>query len=58
MVEEVGGIYYHHFHSNHTWVGKYPVGSGRLCVGMKAAKRAVSHSKKPAFADDNANSNP
>ena len=32
-------------------VGKCPVGSGRLCVGTKAAKRAVSHGKKTAFAD-------
>ena len=51
MVEEVGGIHYHHFHRNHTWVGKYPVGSGRLYMGTKAAKRAVSHGKKTAFAD-------
>ena len=51
MVEEVGGIRYHHFYRNHTWVGKCPVGSGRLYMGMKAAKRAVSHSKKTAFAD-------
>ena len=51
MVEEVGGIRYHHFHRNHTWVGKCPVGSGRLYMGTKAAKRAVSHGKKTAFAD-------
>ena len=51
MVEEVGGICYHHFHRNHTWVGKCPVGSGRLYMGTKAAKRAVSHGKKTAFAD-------
>ena len=51
MVEEVGDICYHHFHRNHTWVRKYPVGSGRLCVDTKAAKWAVSHSKKTAFAD-------
>ena len=51
MVEEVGSICYHHFHRNHTWVGKCPVGSGRLCVGTKAAKWAVSHCKKTAFAD-------
>ena len=51
MVEEVGGIHYHHFHRNHTWVGKCPVGSGRLYMGTKAAKRAVSHGQKTAFAD-------
>ena len=51
MVEEVGGIRYHHFHRNHMWVGKCPVGSGRLYMGTKAAKRAVSHGKKTAFAD-------
>ena len=51
MVEEVGGIRYHHFHRNHTWVGKCPMGSGRLYMGTKAAKRAVSHGKKTAFAD-------
>ena len=51
MVEEVGGIHYHHFHRNHTWVGKCPMGSGRLYMGTKAAKRAVSHGKKTAFAD-------
>ena len=51
MVEEVGGIRYHHFHRNHMWVGKCPVDSGRLCMGTKAAKRAVSHGKKTAFAD-------
>ena len=51
MVEEVGGIHYHHFHRNHTWVGKCPVGSGRLYMGTKAAKQAVSHGKKTAFAD-------
>ena len=52
MVEEVGGIRYHHFHRNHTWVGKCPVGSGRLYMGTKAAKRAVFHGKKTAFADE------
>ena len=51
MVEEVGGICYHHFHRNLTWVGKCPVGSGRLYVGTKAAKQTVSHGKKTAFAD-------
>ena len=51
MVEEVGGIRYHHFHKNHTWVGKCPVGSGRLYMGTKAVKWAVSHGKKTAFAD-------
>ena len=51
MVEEVGDICYHHFHRNHTWVGKCPMGSGRLCVGTKAAKQAVSQGKKTAFAD-------
>ena len=50
MVEEVGGTCYHHFHRNHTWVGKCHVGSGRFCVGTKAAKWAVSHGKKTAFA--------
>ena len=52
MVEEVGAIRYHHFHRNHTWVGKCPMGSGRFYMGTKAAKRAVSHGKKTAFADD------
>ena len=51
MVEGVGGIRYHHFHRNYTWVGKCPVGSGRLYVGTKAAKRPVSLGKKTAFAD-------
>ena len=51
MVEGVGDIRYHHFHRNYTWVGKCPVGSGRLYVGTKAAKRPVSHGKKTAFAD-------
>ena len=35
MVEEVGGIRYHHFHRNHTWIGKCPMGSGRLYMGTK-----------------------
>ena len=52
MVEGVGGIRYHHFHRNYTWVGKCPVGSSRLYVGTKAAKRPVSHGKKTAFADE------
>ena len=51
MVEEVGGICYHHFHRNYTWVGKCPVGSSRLYVGTKVAKRPVFHGKKTAFAD-------
>ena len=51
MVEEVGGKYYHHFYRNHTWVGKCTVGSCRLYMGTKVAKRAVSHGKKTAFAD-------
>ena len=51
MVEEVGGIHYHHLHTNYTWVGKYLMGSGRLYMGRKAAKRAVSHGKKTAFAN-------
>ena len=51
MVEGVDGIRYHHFYRNYTWVGKCPVGSGRLYVGTKVAKQPVSHGKKTAFAD-------
>ena len=53
MVEEVGGIRYHHFHRNHTWIGKCSVGSSRLYMCTKAVKWAVSNGKKVAFADVN-----